>query len=94
MFLTTPENLLKPSSSASLPARFFPPFSVFLLPIYQQRRNFTQSDSLFILNSFLLNVNNVALHVSMTSALLSPALGAPGVTEGGRHRRPQQVVGD
>ena len=74
MFLTTPEYILKPSSSASLPKRFFPPFSVFLLPIYQQRRNLTQSDSLFILNSFLLNVNNVALHDLMTSAPLSPAL--------------------
>ena len=74
MFLTTPEYILKPSSSASLPIRFIPPFSVFLLPIYRQRRNLTQSDSHFILNSFLLNVDKLALCMSMTSAPLSPAL--------------------
>ena len=64
MFLTTPEYRLKPSFSASLSKRFFPPPHIFLLSNLPMAREFHPtrlSRFTFISTQF---VNNVALYTS------------------------------
>ena len=75
MFLTTPEYILKPSFSVSLSKRFFPPFSIIILPNLPTATKLHPIRLSLYFKFISTQCRQCStLHVSMTSAPLSPAL--------------------